>query len=206
MKTPLSVVFFIVCMFNAPSVFSQTAQEEFLAQQWVLDANNSVLQFQSIKDKNGPKPEYSEFAFIDGAVDQDGVVTFNVQMDSIDTKIDLRNVRMRFLFFETFSHPTATASLKLENQLISELLSEKRIRRTLPFNLNLHGVSKQLEVDVILTMIGGNKVAVTTVSPLVLSVEAFGLLPGLAKLEEAAQVTILPSAAVQFDFVFNSTT
>lgn len=192
------------CMLLSSVAYSSNSPADFFSEQWVLVPDQSFLKFQSVKEKNGPKPEFSEFAFFEGAVDSSGVVNVTVQLDSIDTKIDLRNVRMRFLLFETFQHPTASVTASLDNQLVTDLMAEKRIRRSLDFSLELHGMTKTINADVLLTMVGEDRVAVATASPVMIGLENFGLIAGLEKLQEAAQVKILPSAAVHFDFVFKS--
>ena len=41
-------------------------------------------------------------------IDDAGDAKVEIALESVDTGIDLRNVRMRFLFFETFKFPTAS--------------------------------------------------------------------------------------------------
>ena len=53
--------------------------------------------------KNGSKVETSSFANFNGTLDENGLATLLVELNSVDTNVDLRNVRMRFLFLR----PTA---------------------------------------------------------------------------------------------------
>lgn len=177
-----------------------SAQGDPLARGWTLDPAASSLQFQSVK--NGSKVEQSGFATYTGTIAEDGTVEVRMLLDSVDTKVDLRNVRMRFLFFETFKFPEAVITTRVDPAQIADLAQVRRKTLRLPYTLSLHGISKNLEADITLTLLGDDLVAVASSTPITLTLEDFGLLEGMRKLEEAASVTIVPSTSVTFDFVF----
>lgn len=181
-----------------------SAQQATFGDGWVLEGDASALQFQSIK--NGSAIETSSFATMSGAIDPNGEASLKILLDSVDTKVDLRNVRMRFLFFETFQYPEATVTARIDPALIADLPQIKRRTVTLPFTLALHGVTKSLEAELVLTLVGDDLVAVSTVEPVPLAVADFNLTEGLQKLEEAANVTIVPSTTVSFDLIFSKVT
>ncbi len=180
---------------------SAPAQQAAFGDGWVLQGDASALQFQSIK--NGSAIETSSFATMTGAIDPNGDASLKILLDSVDTKVDLRNVRMRFLFFETFQYPEATVTTRIDPSLIADLPQVKRKTVTLPFTLVLHGVTKSLEAELALTLVGNDLVAVSTVEPVPLAVADFNLAEGLQKLEDAANVTIVPSTTVSFDLIFS---
>ncbi|MEO9516490.1 MAG: OmpA family protein [Paracoccaceae bacterium] len=182
------------------SANSGAAQSNPFGNGWILESDASTLQFQSIKKSS--VIETSSFAKISGEIDSGGGVSLEVLLDSVDTKVDLRNVRMRFLFFETFNYPTATVSAQITQDMIADLANVRRKNVVMPFSLDLHGVTKTLEAEISLTLIGDDLVAVSTVEPINLAVDDFNLLGGLEKLSEAANVDIVPSTAVSFDFIF----
>ena len=64
---------------------------------WQLDPEASAITFLSVKKDT--IAETSQFAAISGQITERGVAQLIIALDSVDTKIDLRNVRMRFLFF-----------------------------------------------------------------------------------------------------------
>ena len=90
-------------LFTAMSAGVGVAQENPFANGWTLQPGASNLNFQSVKKKT--VVESSSFATLAGGIDDSGLAKITVLLDSVDTKIDLRNVRMRFLFFETFKFP-----------------------------------------------------------------------------------------------------
>ena len=173
------------------------------AQNWTLDPAASKLTYQSVKKNT--IVETNSIRNISGSLTGDGQAKVVFDLDSVDTGVDLRNVRMRFLFFETFKFPTATVTANVDKAAFADLPTRRRMTTKLPFKLDLHGVVKDLEANVVVTMITETMVSVASESPIAVKVEDFGLLPNVEKLEIAANVTnIVPIASVSFDFVFNA--
>ncbi|POF34162.1 OmpA family protein [Roseibium marinum] len=177
------------------------AQENFFERGWTLQPEASSLRFQSVK--NLTKVESSGFADFAGTIDESGAASIRIFLDSIDTKIDLRNVRMRFLFFETFQFPEVVITTRIDQSLLTDLPALKRKIIPLTYTLSLHGLSKTLETEVAVTIMSDDLVAVSTTAPISVAASDFGLDGGIQKLEEAADVVIVPSATVSFDFVFS---
>ncbi|WP_144222445.1 OmpA family protein [Mesorhizobium amorphae] len=171
------------------------------APNWTLDPSASVLTYQSVKKNT--IVETNKIRNITGTLSSAGDAKISFDLNSVDTGVDLRNVRMRFLFFETFNYPTAEVTAKVNPAAFADLGSKRRVKTTLPFRLNLHGVDKELEASVVVTMISDTQVSVASEAPVAVRVEDFGLLPNVEKLQQAANVTnIVPTASVSFDFVF----
>ncbi|MDB5665884.1 OmpA family protein [Cypionkella sp.] len=166
---------------------------------WQVDAASSQLRFQSVK--NVTKVESSTFAAFSGDLAADGTLSLHVFLDSVDTKIDLRNVRMRFLLFETFRFPEAVITAKINPADLADLPTLRRKTIHLPYTLDLHGVKKQLETDVAVTLLQDDTVVVSSTVPVVIATDDFGLAEGVQKLQEAAKVVIIPSGTVSFDLM-----
>ncbi|MEM9248377.1 MAG: OmpA family protein [Pseudomonadota bacterium] len=167
---------------------------------WVLEADASALRFTSVK--NGSVTETSSFATYTGLIDPNGTASVNILLDSVDTKVDLRNVRMRFLFFETFKFPEATVSMQLTEEMVAGLAERRRMVMTLPFDLTMRGITRTEEAEVAITLLGEDMVSVSSYTPVTLKTQEYDLEVGRGKLEEAAGVTIVPQSTVSFDFVF----
>lgn len=173
------------------------------AQDWILNAAASKLTYQSVKKNT--VVETNSIRNISGTLTEDGQAKVVFDLDSVDTGIDLRNVRMRFLFFETFEYPTATVTARVDPAVFAELPQKRRMVMPLPFTLSLHGIQKEMEAKIIVTMISDSLVSVASQVPVAVAVEDFGLLPAIEKLERAANVTnIVPTASVSFDFIFGT--
>jgi OOP family OmpA-OmpF porin len=178
-----------------------TAQSNPFAPGWELLPDVSAIRYQSVKDST--KVESSSFANFSGNIDTSGLATVIIRLDSVDTNVDLRNVRMRFLFFETFQYPEATITMQLEQSILSDLGKTRRKVLTLPYTLDLHGISKTLEAEMVITEISDGVMSVSSSAPISISAADFSLAGGIKKLEEAANVSIIPSATVTFNLLFS---
>ncbi len=168
---------------------------------WMLDPEASELRFMSIK--KGNVAETSTFATISGLITEDGKAQIRVLMDSVDTKVDLRNVRMRFLFFETFLHPEATITVNLDPEVLQDLHQTRRKLIDVTYVLSLHGVTVEKTAEVAVTLISNDRVTVSATTPIAVTLAEHNLEEGRGKLQEAANVDIAPLGIVSFDFTFN---
>lgn len=108
---------------------------------------------------------------------------------------------MRFLFFQTFKFPGAAVTARLSAADLADLARVRRKTLPLAFALDLHGVTRDLTAEVVVTLLETDRVAVSSAAPTSIAAVDFGLDGGVAELQEAAGVTIIPSATVTFDFV-----
>ena len=168
---------------------------------WTLDAETSELRFMSIK--KGNVAETNTFATISGLITDDGKAQIRVLMDSVDTKVDLRNVRMRFLFFETFLHPEATITVQLDPAVLTDLHQTRHKMVDVEYTLALHGVTIPKTAEVAVTLISNDRVTVSATTPIAVTLVEHNLEEGRGKLQEAANVDIAPLGIVSFDFTFD---
>lgn len=185
----------------AVAPFQVVAQDNPFSPGWIMNGDASALRFQSVK--NATKVESSTFGTYIGAIDETGLATVRVLLDSVDTNVDLRNVRMRFLMFETFQYPEAVITMQIDPAQLTDLADVRRKIITAPYTIELHGVTSEREAEIAVTLLADDVVSVTSATPISLPTADFNLDGGLAKLEEAAKVVIIPSATVTFDFMFN---
>lgn len=168
---------------------------------WTLDPAASELRFMSIK--KGNVAETNKFATISGLITEEGKAQIRVLMDSVDTKVDLRNVRMRFLFFETFLHPEATITVQLDPAVLTDLHQTRHKMIDVAYTLSLHGVTVEKTAEVAVTLISNDRVTVSATTPIAVTLAEHNLEEGRGKLQEAANVDIAPLGIVSFDFTFD---
>lgn len=206
LRASVTALFLVAAIFLVAIGQRAEAQQDPFSGGWTLQPELSALNFQSVKKQT--VVESSSFATLEGAIGPDGATEVRVLLDSVDTKVDLRNVRMRFLFFETFKFPSATIATQIDAAMLTDLAKVRRKTVPVSYTMDLHGVSKTFDADVAVTLLGEDLVSVASTTPISVSVDDFNLTEGLGKLQDAANVTIIPSATVSFDFVFgrNSTT
>ncbi|MCB2137400.1 MAG: YceI family protein [Rhodobacteraceae bacterium] len=167
---------------------------------WQLVPEASSLSFQSIKNQS--IIESSKFKVVSGAITPAGLATIRINLDSVDTNVDLRDVRMRFLLFETFQYPEAIITAGIDLTSVQDIAVVRRKTISLPYSLNLHGNTKAAAADVVVTMLSDDMISVSAAAPIVVATNDFDMSDGIKKLEEAAGVSIVPSASISFDFVF----
>ena len=155
---------------------------------WVLDGASSSLTFQTIKNES--ILEIHSFESDEGS------------LDSVDTKVDLTNVRLRFLLFETYKYPDAVVTAKIDPAALASLSQRDCLEIPLAFELDLHGVKQPFKLQTVVTKLEGNWVSVASVEPLPIETTLFNLDAGLKKLEDSANLSIVPVAAVSFNLVF----
>lgn len=168
---------------------------------WTLDSQASALRFMSVK--KGNLAETNSFATLSGLITADGKAQIRVLIDSVDTNVDLRNVRMRFLFFETFLHPEATITAQLDPEQLTDLHNTRRKMVNLEYTLALHGVTITKTAEVAVTLMSNDRVNVSATTPIAIKLSDYNLEEGRGKLQDAAGVEILPLGIVSFDFVFD---
>lgn len=176
-----------------------SAQDAF-AKGWVLEPEGSALGFLSVK--NEIKAEMNNIATFTGTISDKGDAEVHVALDSIDTHIDLRNVRMRFLFFETFKFPEAVVTAHIDPAALADLATKRRIIMPLPFTLSLHGVTQAMTTDVVVTLISDDRVSVASLGVIPVNAADFNMLDNVAKLNDAAKVKVVPVGSVTFNWVF----
>src|SRR5215218_6783520 len=89
------------------------------AQDWALNASASVFYMQTAKAN--AVIETHRFTGLDGGVTKDGDAIVKIDLLSVKSGIDVRDVRMRFLLFETFKFPYAEVTAKLDMAKMQEL-------------------------------------------------------------------------------------
>lgn len=169
-------------------------------QDWTLNLTKSFLHLQSVK--NNAIFETHGFEHMEGRITRDGQARVVLDLASFDTGIDLRNVRMQFLFFRTFQFPDAVITAQLDTSRLAALSEATSITYPLALKIELHGITKTIETDVVITQVADNSVSVSVTKPIIIPAADFGLLDGIDRLENAAGVVIAPSASITFHLVF----
>lgn len=177
--------------------------QDFLNRDWVLNPALSNVYMQTVKLNS--KFETHQFTAVEGSISKDGDANVKIDLASIETHVDLRNVRMRFLLFEVFKFPSAEISAKLDKAKLQDLATKTRIAYPLKLKLSMHGMVNEIETQVWVTRISDTAVSVATIQPIIVSAESFGLTGGVGKLAEAmGGILIVPAASITFDLMFGS--
>lgn len=173
------------------------------AANYQLNAEQSSVHFSSVKNTN--LLEQHSFAKLDGRIDKKGKAELVIDLSSVQTQIDIRDERMRDVFFNVAKFPQATARINLDKMLMKQLKPGFNAVKTLAVNLELHGKQKEYQQALRITVLADGAIQVTSVSPLYLDVADFALSDGLEQLRELAKLNmILPVVPVTIDLQFHS--
>jgi OOP family OmpA-OmpF porin len=172
-------------------------------QQWVLNGSASHFYMQTSKAES--VTEIHQFTGLTGTIDGAGNADVKIDLTSVSSGVDVRDVRMRFLLFETYKFPNAEVTAKIDMSKLQDLTSQIRDTYPLHFTVAMHGMSKDFDAQVYVTRLSDQSVSVATAKPIVVKTDDFGLTAGLAKLSEAVNGTpIVSAASFTFDLVFET--
>src|SRR4051812_4681518 len=82
------------------------------AQEWLF--NSGASHFYMETAKANAIIETQQFTGLDGSISKDGDAIVKIDLISVKSGIDVRDVRMRFLLFETFKYPEAEITAKVD--------------------------------------------------------------------------------------------
>ena len=168
---------------------------------WNLDPAASRLGYVSIKA--GEVAENNHFDTLRGTVAPDGTASLDIDLASVNTGVEIRNERMRDIFFAVADNPTATVTAKLDPKAFTGLTVGQSITRPLKANVTIKGASSDVETDVLVTRTAEDRVLVVPTAPVIISTDMFGLTDELGELRAVAQLpSITPAVPVTFTLVF----
>lgn len=180
------------------------AQDNPFAPGWDIDPTASLINFGSVKFEKGQKVvETHSFETFAGSIEADGAATIRVNLNSVNTKNDLRNVRMRFLFFETFKFPEGVVTTQLTPEMAAGLTVGGKKDISIPFSFQIHNVTNQMMTDATVEITGPDSISVRSATPVIFNVDEFGLGDNLRKIAETAGgFEIVPKMIISYQFSF----
>jgi hypothetical protein len=172
------------------------------ADAWILKESQSRISFITIKQDD--IAEVHTFKKIAGSVNEKGTANLSIDLDSVETNIDIRNERMRKFLFETASNSSVSISTDLNIETFNTLNAGERILlEDLTFEISLHGISAALSSNMYVTRINADKVLVETATPVLVHADDFNLGKGILKLRELAGLdSITPVVPVSASLLF----
>jgi len=182
----------------APLILTLIAPLTFA--EWNLSPDSAV-KFLSTKNTN--ITEVHEFTKLSGKVSDEGEAEVTIDLASADTGIAIRNERMQSMLFNVSEYAQARVSAELPDTLMLALSNGETAISTLPMTLELHGVEKEIEADVLATAGADGHVIVTTRSPVLIKADVWDLADGIDALREVAGLDrISTTVPVTFTLLF----
>lgn len=170
------------------------------AGQWVLNNESSTLNF--ITTKNSSKTEIQAFKKIQGKI-AGTQVTLSVDLSSVDTGIEIRDERLRELFFKIASFPTATVTLDIKKSDIYPMKPGQIKTLELDAEITLQGITQTIPVKLQVVELEKNQRLVFSSQPVIVNLKDFNLLKGVNALREIAKLQSINAAVpVTFSLLF----
>jgi hypothetical protein len=168
---------------------------------WTLDPATSRLVYVSVKA--GEIAENNAFETLSGTITADGTAEFSIDLASVSTGVDIRNERMRDIFFQVADFPTAVVTTKLDPAAFAGLAVGQSLARPLKAILSIKGMDAPIETEVLVTRVAADRVTVVPTAPVIITTDMFELTDELGELRALAQLpSITPAVPVTFTLSF----
>lgn len=152
--------------------------------------------------KNNAIAEHNVFSGVTGSLSKKGQLKINIDLSTVETQVDIRNQRMRELFFEVTQYPQAVVTAELDVQELAQIDSGAPLEIVKPFTLSLHGVEATAEAHLRVVAVG-ERAWVSTVRPILISAADFGLEGGVSALQKIAGLEAIAAVVpVSIDLKF----
>ena len=168
--------------------------------QWTLSNEASTLSFVTVKADH--VAEVHTFDELSGAIGEDGSVSIEIALASVNTLVPIRNERMQSMLFETDLFPRATITSQINSDGLANMALGSSEEIGLDFTLELHTPSQIYNATVLVSRQEAGLIA-TTLKPIVVNAESFDLVAGVEALREVAGLPSISRAVpVSFTVVF----
>ena len=168
---------------------------------WTLDAAASDLNYVTIK--SGEIAEVNSFETLSGGVSADGAASVTIDLSSVSTGVDIRDERMRDIFFVVADNPNATVTATIDPASFEALKVGESTTTTLDGTLAIKGVEAPFQADVNVTRTGADSVTAASAKPVIVEAARYELTDGLAELQGLAGLpSITPVVPVTFSLTF----
>jgi polyisoprenoid-binding protein YceI len=167
---------------------------------WTLDNDFSRVNFVSVK-KN-MIGEAHRFKQVSGSLSDTGQLQINIALTSVETLIPIRNERLQKLLFETKLFPQAKLSADIDPKQLKLAAGQSKIL-DVNASLTLHGVTKKVTSQVMVSSLSKDKLLVSALKPIIIRPADFGLDKGVEALMKIANLPgITQSVPVSFVLTF----
>ena len=168
--------------------------------QWTLSNEASTLSFVTVKADH--VAEVHTFDELSGAIGEDGSVSIEIALASVNTLVPIRNERMQSMLFETDLFPRATITSQINSDRLANITLGSSEEMGLDFTLELHNQSHTYNATVLVSRQEAGLLA-TTLKPIVVNAESFDLVAGVEALRGVAGLPSISRAVpVSFTVVF----
>ena len=168
---------------------------------WTVDSDATKLSYVSVKQ--GEIAEVNTFETLTGSVNESGEAVIEIDLASVSTLVDIRDERMRDVFFVVADNPAATVTAQIDPAAFENLKVGQSVQTTVDTTVSLKGVEAGFDAEVTVTRAGENRILAVSDKPVIVYADALELTEGLAQLQALAGLdSITPAVPVSFLIAF----
>jgi len=189
----------LLCGLAAVTLSAALSVAPAFAADWTLDNASSRLAFGSVKANS--LGEVHHFETLSGGVSADGAAMITIDLNSVQTNIDIRNERMIEHVFKAAG--TATLSSQIDIAALEALPVGGTAVTEVEARLSLVGTDVDLDLELFVARLSDSSVMVTTNDMIFLDTDEAGIDGGIDVLKQLADLSgITRAAPVTLRFVF----
>lgn len=168
---------------------------------WTLTSPSELT---LVSTKNVNIAEVHRFDRLQGSINANGEATLNIDLTSIDSRIEIRDQRMRDFLFETNTYARATLTTSIAPDVFKKAAKGEIQTIELTGKLHIRGKEADVTTPVLVVPAAKGQLVVTSLKPVLIYAEQFGLASGIQQLRDIAKLqTISETVPVSFTLTFS---
>ena len=191
----------IAAMLFAGFLTACSADAPITEASWQLNGEASDLTVISVK--NGNVVETSRFDGLSGSVSATGETRLSINASSFESYVDIRNERLRDVFFEVSQFPDIQLTANLDPAMFESLAVGDNLETELQLAVSLRGIVRTVYAPVRVIRNGADSVLVISSEAALIDARDFGLEAAVLALQDiAALESITPIFPVNAYLVY----
>lgn len=170
---------------------------------WILNNARSEISFVATKDAN--VADNHHFTRFSGVIKSSGEAELRINTASVETNINMRDKRLRNILFRIDEFPQAKVNLAVRAGLLREKPAGSADYVNVNAKLFMVGVTQLQSARLSVYRLADGSLEVSTIQPILVDAEDFGMLPAINQLRELAGLKSLTvKVPVSFRLVFEA--
>lgn len=184
-------------------IFLSTLCVQAVAVSYELNSARSSLNFVSTKQSH--VAEVFKAEQLSGSISDTGSATLLIDLEGIESGIDLRNDRLRSLLFETHIFDRASVSISVDVKSINTLAIGQSMTYEAIASVDLHGMVVDAATQLSVSKLQGSDLLVRSTVPILINAADFNLVSGIDALREIGNLqSISYTVPVSFTLLYNA--
>lgn len=169
---------------------------------WKVDNEASDINFITTKKVNFS--EVHKFTSFSGSLNDKGEFSLAIDLASVWTNVEIRDVRMRDMLFEVASFPKLMLNADISMAALDKINIGSSATMKVDGKVSFHGKTQTVPMVVSVIRLNEKELIVVSAQPVIINADQFALSRGIEKLREIAGLTSI-GHSVPVTFILNLT-